>query len=884
MFTAFSAGGVAAGFGAIGTAISGAAKAMMGFVFTPWGAALAALAAAAYLIYQNWEQLEPFFEGLWNSIAGTFTNAASMISPALTNMMSAFDQVKAAMVAALGGDEAVSMLMSRLSTFGSFISSALMGAVMVLGQALAGVIGAVVPLVTTLATVITDVISGLVSAVTAFFRGDMKGAVDEFCKMVGNVFKDMGQGIFETFKGIANAIEGIIDTVKGLWDGSILSGKHDYQYSASVEHKRSDQALIERQSASREQLEVSLKALKVELPAAQTDEGILKAVSTLSTAIEQWRQSGSSEQGESLKAALTTLREQASSSSSEEVKAALSGVSASFEKAASTLEKQSTLKADLESIMSKATGMYDQRMLSMAMQAVNEARSNATSVEEKAATAEALQQFAMTATAQTQTQQQIMEYVRSTADKLSAEAQGEEKAAVLQAVNELQAKLATTTDESEKAALTASLEQLNATMSTMSQTQETAAAEKTLQVEQAQVQVDTFGQSVTTSGQNLSTLDAAVQTTATSSLPALDAAAMQPAGSLSALGAACDAASAAISGLGSAASAAISGMQAAASQISAAAANAAAAASSSSTATNHLAVGGIYPRGEFLTTFAEDSPEAAIPIKRGDSNAISLWQRTGAMLGVLGGQQPSLPMSMPSMSAPSNGYISDEMARKIGTFSNEVRKSKSYESMRRAQEKTSGDFLDRQLSTSMMKPLGPFGDIPLQMSMVSPSMSNGIISDEMARQGTYSDAVSKSKTFESLDRARRARTFSDELVEASSQNPSMMKSGGLFGGLFAGISPMMSALPSNILSNNQSSESLSSKLQTYDQLEQQSMSLSTTTNNDQSMPPITLNFHFNGNVNREDVQRGVEESLPSIRETFEQQMAKYRHEVSRRSF
>ena len=94
---------------------------------------------------------------------------------------------------------------------------------------------------------------------------------------------------------------------------------------------------------------------------------------------------------------------------------------------------------------------------------------------------------------------------------------------------------------------------------------------------------------------------------------------------------------------------------------------------------------------------------------------------------------------------------------------------------------------------------------------------------------------------------------------------------------------MMSALQSsNALQS--SSESLSSKLATYDELEQQSMSLSTTTNNDQSMPPITLHFHFDGAVNREDVQKGVEESLPSIRETFEQQMAKYRHEVSRRSF
>lgn len=45
------------------------------------------------------------------------------------------------------------------------------------------------------------------------------------------------------------------------------------------------------------------------------------------------------------------------------------------------------------------------------------------------------------------------------------------------------------------------------------------------------------------------------------------------------------------------------------------------------------AVGGIYQRGSFLTTFAEESPEAAIPID-GSARAIGLWERTGAMLGM----------------------------------------------------------------------------------------------------------------------------------------------------------------------------------------------------------------------------------------------------------
>lgn len=45
------------------------------------------------------------------------------------------------------------------------------------------------------------------------------------------------------------------------------------------------------------------------------------------------------------------------------------------------------------------------------------------------------------------------------------------------------------------------------------------------------------------------------------------------------------------------------------------------------------ALGGIYSRGAFLTTFAEDSDEAAIPLD-GSNRAVSLWQQAGQMLGV----------------------------------------------------------------------------------------------------------------------------------------------------------------------------------------------------------------------------------------------------------
>lgn len=45
------------------------------------------------------------------------------------------------------------------------------------------------------------------------------------------------------------------------------------------------------------------------------------------------------------------------------------------------------------------------------------------------------------------------------------------------------------------------------------------------------------------------------------------------------------------------------------------------------------AQGGIYGKGSFLTTFAEEGPEAAIPLD-GSPRAVSLWQQAGQALGM----------------------------------------------------------------------------------------------------------------------------------------------------------------------------------------------------------------------------------------------------------
>lgn len=74
------------------------------------------------------------------------------------------------------------------------------------------------------------------------------------------------------------------------------------------------------------------------------------------------------------------------------------------------------------------------------------------------------------------------------------------------------------------------------------------------------------------------------------------------------------------------------------------------------------AEGGIYRKGAFLTTFAENSPEAAIPLN-GSSRAVSLWTQAGQSLGVL-------PRASNGMTSGHGGNVSVEFRPVINISGN----------------------------------------------------------------------------------------------------------------------------------------------------------------------------------------------------------------------
>ena len=141
-------------------------------------------------------------------------------------------------------------------------------------------------------------------------------------------------------------------------------------------------------------------------------------------------------------------------------------------------------------------------------------------------------------------------------------------------------------------------------------------------------------------------------------------------GALQSFGAACQGAVGSVEALGSAASGAagsVSGLGAAAqsacAQLAAAGANAAASvnAAVASIPVKANYAGGIYRKGAFLTTFAERSPEAAIPLDN-SARAKDLWTQAGQMLGILPQTQPTTFESQPPVNPEINLQEGNEIS------------------------------------------------------------------------------------------------------------------------------------------------------------------------------------------------------------------------------
>ena len=189
----FKAGGISGLFSSLGSSIAGAASAL-----GPVLLILAAVAAVAYVLYENWDLVVAGFKKFAENIGLSQTIEA--IKDAVGRLLDKF-----------GGFKEIV----------SFIGTAVLANLAPVGAVLAGVFDAIMwaipPLLDTIGGLI-DIIFGLATAIIRVFKGDFQGAL-ESVKRIGQGIVDVFLGLVRTVVGlVVGFVEGIIGFFHSLWD------------------------------------------------------------------------------------------------------------------------------------------------------------------------------------------------------------------------------------------------------------------------------------------------------------------------------------------------------------------------------------------------------------------------------------------------------------------------------------------------------------------------------------------------------------------------------------------------------------------------------------------------------------------------------------------
>ena len=232
-----------AAFRGLGTAILSVGRASMAAMFSPLGIALMALAAAAYLIYANWDKVGPFFMQLWQRIQTAFSNAWTAMQPTIERLktafytlvdtlapkigaigaafMAAFAQVSAAFAEHSGTfDVLINIGMTVAEIFGGV----LVGAFIVFANVVVSVITTAIGIVTSVINGIVGVLTGIITFITGVFAGDWSMAWNGIVEVFSSIFGMLANIASNVLGGIKNMVTGIIQDVKNFASGESGGG------------------------------------------------------------------------------------------------------------------------------------------------------------------------------------------------------------------------------------------------------------------------------------------------------------------------------------------------------------------------------------------------------------------------------------------------------------------------------------------------------------------------------------------------------------------------------------------------------------------------------------------------------------------------------------
>ena len=669
------AAGIGSAFTSIGAAIRAATVAAWGFITTPIGAALAALALAAYLVYSNWDRLAPVFK----NIADTFLNSLSAIEPAIS-----------AAVAAIKG------AFKSLGDTG--IGDTLIKGIIVIVNVAASVAATLINIFAQAVITIADLFKNLGDVVSNILKGDFVEAGKSAANLVTDAVTDALNTV-TALKTLGDLPENTQKSLEIFEQQTILKerGTVSERLRKSIETVPTESSKIQEtvaQSRTPQQQEYQFDIQKavegarrgiqqsqpvqpvqqVQPQIPQPVQPVQQVQPQISPQYQRQLQQIDIDRAKIAERNYLQLSEQTHNLKLQDLQNYNQN-----QQAYQNLLQQQQKNWQIQQPQSVQQVQPQPKPIQPVQQqtpATSQPTPQATpqtkpAEQSKPVDTQALQTnlnaASQSANQFSQAQQQAVQ-----AQKQAAQAQSQ----IPQATQNVQAALQTLPQSVQP--VQAAVGQLGTVATTASSVVGqlgTAATTASAMVGQLGTVSASSANSVGQLGTvSMSTASAVGQLGTAAQMAAaavgqLGTAAAGAASGVGQLGTASAGAAGSVGFLGSAASAAASALSAAASSIASAAASAASAAASASAAAASAGKpaanykGGIYNKGAFLTWFAEKSPEAAIPLDK-SQRAINLWTQAGQILGVLPNESNSvLSTDKPSADSTRRGILNFERAK-----------------------------------------------------------------------------------------------------------------------------------------------------------------------------------------------------------------------------
>lgn len=185
----------------------------IGAMLSPVGIAIMAIAGAAYILYNHWDKVAPFFTSMWTEIQNAFSVAWQAISPALEGVGNAWSRL-------VNAFNSQGTTLNRLAHIIEFLAS-ILGGVLIAGIIAAadiftGVFVSAIEIVSSIVSAAIGVFGGLIDFITGVFTGDWslawQGVVEIFSSIFGGI-KGICSGVLD---GIRAAINAVINGINSI--------------------------------------------------------------------------------------------------------------------------------------------------------------------------------------------------------------------------------------------------------------------------------------------------------------------------------------------------------------------------------------------------------------------------------------------------------------------------------------------------------------------------------------------------------------------------------------------------------------------------------------------------------------------------------------------